>query len=206
LILGFAHLAINVPDLLEAESVWGEEGYVRKAIYLDVPNHPSKHKFLPNYQPSHDLMLLAGLGLWPLELTCHGIPHSINTLLEWRREFVQITVPDPTTLQRLLVEGLGFRMEEDETLILENRLPNWVCRLRLQVGITTPVSLGAVGPTCLAFYCNRIDEDVQHLLDLGATEATEHFDISLGARNMTIVMLRAPGGLLLELINPRNKT
>lgn len=150
-------------------------------------------------------MLLSGPGLWSLELTRHGITCSVNSQLFWGREAIQITVPDPIPLRRLLVEGLGFRVAEDDTLILDNRLPGWTCRLRLQAGASSPVSLDAVGPTCLAFYCNRIAEDAQRLIDLGATDPTGSFDLTLGERAMTIAMLRVPGGPLVELINPRKK-
>lgn len=203
MILGFAHLALNVADLVEAEAAWQTEGYTRKALHLDVPNHPSKRRFLTAYQPLHDLLLLSGPGLWPLELTRHGVTRKANTQLSWAREAIRVMVPDPAPLRRLLVEGLGFRVEEDDTLILESRLPGWSCRLQLQTGASDPVSLDAIGPTCLAFYCNRCAEDAQRLIDLGATDPTGSFDITLGERAMTIAMLRAPGGLLLELINPR---
>jgi hypothetical protein len=205
MILGFAHLAVNVPDLFEAEVAWRAKGYARSAIYLSVPNHPSKQRFLSIYQPSHALMLLTGSGLWPLELTCHGHTLSVNTQLKWGQESIHITVPDTVPLLRLLIEGLGFRVEEDDTLILDSRLPSWSCRFRLQVGDTLPISLNATGPTCLAFYCNRIKEDAQRLIDLGATDSTGSFDITLGGRNMTIAMLRVPGGLLIELISPKKK-
>jgi hypothetical protein len=203
MIFGFAHLAVNVHDLLAAEVVWQAEGYARSAIYLSAPNHPSKQRFLSIYHPSHELMLLAGSGLWPLELTCHGHNHSVNKQLKWGRESIHITVPDTVPLRRLLIEGLGFLVGDDDTLILESRFLGWSCRLRLQVGGTLPVSLNATGPTCLAFYCNRIEEDAQRLIDLGATDSTGTFDIILGERNMKIAMLRAPGGILIELISPK---
>jgi hypothetical protein len=205
MILGFAHLAVNVSDLLGAEALWCKEGYTRSALYLAAPNHPSKKQYTSTYHPSHDLMLLTGAHLWPLELTCHGATYSVNKQLKWGREFILITVPDPAPLQRLLVDGLGFRMTEDGSLILNSCLPGWTCRLRLQMGETAPVSLDRTGPTCLAFYCNQIEEDTQRLLGLGAKDNIEPFDISLGARDMTIAMLRGPGGLLIELINPRKK-
>lgn len=205
MILGFAHLAVNVPNLLEAEVAWRAEGYTRNAIYLTVPNHPSKQRFLSTYELSHDLMLMSGPDLWPLELTCHGVTRSINTQLKWGRESICITVPAPASLQRLLVEGLGFRVTEDGILSLDGRFPGWSCLLRLQTGYNMPISLDSIGPTCLAFYCNRTKDDVQRLIDLGATDPTDPFDIVLGPRSMKIVMLRAPGGLLLELIDPRKK-
>ena len=205
MILGFAHLAINVYNLFDAELKWRTEGYTRNALYLSAKNHLAKSQFLTAYQSIHDLMLLNGTGLWPLELTCHGNIYSVNTQLQWNREAIQITVPKPVTLQSLLVKGLGFRITEHRTLVLENRLQAWTCRLKLQEGDTCPVSLDAAGPTCLAFYSNRIDEDEQRLVDLGATVSTGPFDITLGERNMTIAMLRVPGGLLVELIKPGKK-
>lgn len=206
MILGFAHLAVNVDNLTEAEAAWLVEGYARTALHLDVPNHPSKQRFLTSYRPLHDLMLLVGPGLWPLELTHHGPTCSDNTQLAWGRNAIRVTVPDPVPLRRLLVEGLGFRAADDDTLVLDSRLPGWSCRLRLQAGASRPVSLDAAGPTCLAFYCNRVAVDAQRLFDLGATDSIGGFDLTLGERAMTIAMLRAPGGPIVELINPRNKT
>lgn len=204
MILGFAHLAVNVGNLVEAEAAWKMEGYARKALHLAVPNHPSKKKLLGNYQPLHDLMLLAGPGLWPLELTCHGPVFSDNTQLAWGREEIRVTVPDPSPLRRLFVEALGFRAEGNDFLVLDSRFPGWSCRLRLQTGASAPVSLDAAGPTCLAFYCTRSTANVQRLIDSGATDSTGSFDLTLGEQAMSIAMLRVPGGPLLELINPRS--
>lgn len=204
MILGFAHLAVNVADLEAAENAWQAEGYSRTALYLNAPNHPSKQRFLANYQPLHDLMLLSGSGLWPLELTRHGPTYSVNTQLEWNQDAIRVTVPDPVPLHRLLVNGLGFCVDNGD-LVLNSRLPAWSCRLRLATGESSPVSLEAAGPSCLAFYCNRIAEDAQNLIGLGATDYTSEFELTLGERDMAIAMLRAPGGPLLELINPRKK-
>jgi hypothetical protein len=204
MILGFAHLAVNVDDLEAAETVWKAEGYARTAMHLDAPNHPSKHRFLTNYHPLHDLMLLSGSGLWPLELTRHGQTYTANTQLEWNSDAIRVTVPDPAPLHRLLVNGLGF-CEDNGDLVLNSRLLAWSCRLRLEAGISSPVSLEAAGPSCLAFYSNRISEDAQILIGLGATDYTNEFELALGGRDMTIAMLRAPGGPLIELINPRKK-
>lgn len=205
MILGFAHLADNVANLEEAEARWIAEGYTRIAQYTDVPNHPSKRRFGDAYVPQHDLTLLAGQGLWPIELTRHGTPNGFNTQLTWDRETLGVTVSDPTPFERLLTEGMGFRRGVRDTYAFESRLPTWLCRLRLTAGNTQPVSLDKAGLTCLAFYCSRCGEDVRRLVDLGATECTESFDLTLGDRSMTIAMLRAPGGPLLELITPRSK-
>ena len=205
MILGFAHLAVNVADLMDAEAAWREKGYARTALHLNTQNHPSKQRFLTHYQPLHDLMLLSGTGLWPLELTNHGPTYSsVNTQLEWNQDAIRVKVPDPVPLHRLLVNGLGFCVENGD-LVLNSRLSAWSCRLRLVAGESAPVSLDAAGPTCLAFYCNRIAEDAQNLVGLGATDLTNEFEITLDACDMTIAMMRVPGGPLLELINPSKK-
>lgn len=204
MILGFAHLAVNVDDLDTAENYWQSKGYSRNALYLNTPNHPSKQLFLTNYQPFHDLMLMSGSGLWPLEITRHGSTDAVNTQMEWDRNAIRISVPNPACFQRLLIDGLGFS-EDDGDLILKSRLPSWFCRLRLVAGDCLPTSLSAEGPSCLAFYCNRITEDANKLIELGATDYTNEFELTLGERAMTIAMMRLPGGPLLELINPRKK-
>lgn len=203
MILGFAHLGINSDSLAEAESAWQAQGYARTALHTDVPNHPSKQRFLTRYQPLHDLILMAGSSLWPLEVTRHGPTHLENTQIVWAGEAIQVIVPNPEPLRRLLIEGLGFSETANGILKLDGRFPNWSCRISVHAGVSRPTSLDAVGPTCLAFYCSHLAEDAKELIDLGATDFTGGFDIDLGKRSMTIAMLRAPGGPLLELINLR---
>ncbi|MDP2431766.1 MAG: hypothetical protein Q8O33_07020 [Pseudomonadota bacterium] len=206
MILGFAHLAINCGDLAQAEAEWRALGYARGALHQGVPNHPAKRAFSSHYQPEHDLLLLNGPGLWPLELTCHGPTQGENRQLAWTREAITLTLADPEPMRRLLIDGLGFRASDNGVLALDCRLPTWSCRLHPRTGESEPVRLDAAGPTCLAFYCNRVEEDAQRLLGLGASDYSGVFDLTLGERAMSIAMLRAPGGPLLELISPRTQT
>lgn len=206
MILGFAHLTINRGDLAAAEGEWLALGYARDAFYRGVANHPAKRVFADRYQPQHDLLLLRGSGLWPLELTCHGATEGENRQLAWAPDAIRLTLSDPEPLRRLLLEGLGFAAAEANELRLDSRLPAWSCRLRLQVGASEPVRLDAAGPTCLAFYSNRIEEDAARLIALGASDCSGVFDLTLGERDMRIALLRGPGGPLLELINLRTRT
>lgn len=206
MILGFAHLAINRGDLARAEAEWLARGYARAALYRDVPNHPAKRAFTDHYQARHDLLLLRGDGLWPLEITRHGPTEGENRQLDWSADAIGLTLADPAPLEKLLREGLGFTTTAAKELTLDSRLPNWSCRLRTRTGASEPVRLDASGPTCLAFYSNRIEEDAQRLLGLGASDYSGAFDLTLGERAMRIALLRAPGGPLLELINPRTRT
>jgi len=204
MILGFAHMAVNVSDLMEAEERWKQEGYSRKALFRGVPNHPSKERYTRSYQPLHDLMLLSGEGLWPLELTYHGQVNFANTQLRWNKGAIEVVLQDPLPFRQFLVAALGFH-EEGDVLVLNSRFPAWSCRLRVLAGDSQPVRLDAEGPTCLAFYCNRIAVDAETLIGLGASDYTQEFDFKLGERNMLISLMRAPGGPLLELIEPRKK-
>jgi hypothetical protein len=205
-ILGFAHLAINTDDLVRFEPAWLALGYQRAAFHRTVPNNAAKRLFTDHYQPEHDLMLLQGTGLWPLELTCHGPVRGENRQLAWGPDAIRVEVNEPDRLRKLLVEGVGFREAAHAELSLDSRLPGWSCRLCLGPGDAPPVRLDAAGPTCLAFYSNRIEEDAHRLLDLGASDYSGIFPLTLAERAMNIALLRAPGGPLLELISPRTRT
>jgi hypothetical protein len=205
LILGFAHLAVNTASLQATEPGWLERGYAREALYPDVTNHPSKRSFTGDYQPLHSLLLMKGAGLWSLELTEHGPTQGHNEQLLWQPEHIDVRVPDPEAFQRFLTQGLGLRAEDDGKLHLRRNLPGWSCALRIKQADTAAVRLDAEGPTALAFYSNRPAEDAQALLDLGASDCSGLFDLCLGGLTMSIILMRAPGGPLLELINPRTR-
>lgn len=208
MILGFAHLAINVDDTEQAMTEWSGRGYQLVAVHYAASNHPSKSQFLNCYQPKHDLLLLKGENLWPLELTHHGDTQGANQQITWAASHIILTVSEGTldALRRLLLEGLGFVAKDDGELYLHSRLPGWSCKLKLNIGVTAPILLDATGPTCLAFYCNRIEEESQRLLMLGAESATDIFEMALNGRAMQIIMMRVPGGPLIELINPISRT
>lgn len=212
MILGFAHLALNVDDLDAAEREWLGRGYTRGARHSAVTNHPDKRAFANRFVTQHDLLLLRGPELWPLELTHHGPTSGQNTQLIWGREAIDLRVPDVDAVTRLLSSGLGFREKDSPgapTVTeweLASRLPGWGCRLRLQRGADAPSRLDASGPTCLAFYCNRIDEDLRVLQTFGAVDATNVFNLTLAERVLSIAMARLPNGPLVELIQPKTRT
>jgi hypothetical protein len=206
MILGFAHLAINVADLGHAEPEWLTKGYSLTSLHNQVDNHPSKRVFARCYQPKHDLLLMRGPGLWPIELTYHGLTEGENKQLIWSSEAIDIRVRESVAFRRVLIDGLGFQHAEAGNLHLENRLPGWSCRIRLEEGDSEPVQLDSAGPTCLAFYCNRVEEDAHRLIELGAIDYTGIFELTLDKRKMSIAMMRLPGGPLLELISLRTQT
>lgn len=200
MILGFAHLMVNTDDIAAAEADWSARGYQRTAYHIKAPNHPSKAAYTGRYNPEHDLMLLAGEGLWPLELTCHGPVTGENRQISWAAEQLTIACPQAYRLCEMLEKGLGFRPQPDGSLSLEARLPSWQCRIAMMEDPAAPPRLDAAGATGLAFYVRRIAEEAEALEALGATEMSGIFDLSLGERKMKIVLMRAPGGPLIELI------
>jgi hypothetical protein len=200
MILGFAHIAINVSDPIAAEKLWKKKGYTRQAFFDNVPNHISKKIFTLNYNKEHDILLLSGNGLWPIEITTHGINDFKNNQLFWNQNLISVKVPNANELVEFLVNGLGFH-SQNNILTLNSRFSNWECKIKVESDNSESVMLDGIGPTCLAFYCNNLSVDVQHLINLGALDTTECFEISLGSKTMMIAMLRAPGGILIELIN-----
>lgn len=203
MILGFAHLAINVVNIDESAKDWSKLGYTTVAKYRGIQNPPSKRNFSERYQKKHDLFLLKGDNLWPLELTHHGITQGVNEQLKWSKRLITISVPNPAFTEQLLLEGFGFRKEENNELYRKSFIPDWSCRLKVEKKLTELTRMDAAGPTCLAFYSNRIDEDVNILKNLGVIDYTGIFDVKLGDSDMSIAMMRIPDGPILEFIKPK---
>jgi len=210
LILGFAHLALNTADLAAVERDCLAQGYARTALHEAVPNHAGKAQFTHTLQApaTHTLMLLRGPGLWPLELTCHSATMGHNTQIRSHKELIELHVPEVQALQALLTQGLGFELDDaaqPQILRLNSRLPGWSCRVKLVPAQTAPVRLDAEGASCLAFYSNRLEEDLARLMALGAQDSTGAFRLQLAGRDMNIALVRAPGGVLIELIHPQTR-
>ena len=204
MILGFAHLTINTADLAEVEASLVASGYKCIAKHLGVANYSKKRAFCETFHSLHDLALLRAPDSWPLELTCHGPTFGENTQISWTRDRFIINVCKPDIVEKLFIEGLGFKSADDRDLVMASHFPDWSCRIRIEQGNSEPVRLDASGPTCLAFYCNHIDEELERLIELGAVDCTDIFEITLGEKKMDIAIMRLPGGPLLELINPRS--
>ncbi|KZL01861.1 MULTISPECIES: hypothetical protein [unclassified Pseudovibrio] len=203
MIMGFAHLMVNTGELLKSELEWGKQGYKRTALLQDVYNHPSKKAFSANYTDRHDLMLLGGTGLWPLELTYHGVVQGSNRQVTWHQDRIQIEMDDTTILKRLLVKGLGFKANRDNEFQLSPMLPDWACRICTLNKFTEPTRLDAAGASGLAFYSRRIEADSEKLKSLGAIEVSEIFELVLNDKKLDIALMRVPDGPLIELIRPQ---
>lgn len=200
-------MAINVANLAAAEAEWRRQGYGRIALHERVPNHREKKPFLSEYSAVHDLMLLGASGRWPLELTCHGRVTGRNEQLIWGPEAIALITDRIEECQEFMQEGLGFRVGEDGMLVLPSRFPGWRCRIALEASAThKTTTLSAEGPSCLAFYTNRPELDAQRLMELGGTDFTGCFSIELGERYLTIAMVRAPGGAIIELIGVKARS
>lgn len=200
MILGFAHLAINSSNLSDDEIFWSAKGYSCIVTHSKVANHQSKKAFCENYQVLHDIVLLRGKNLWPLELTYHGTTSAENSQLFWSDGVIIVKIPELKKFQSFLAKGLGFKFLKDNYVALDALIPGWSCLIKLIEEDTKPVLLDATGGTCLAFYSNNLEEDIMNLLALGATDCSGVFDLELRERKVSIAMMRMPGGPLLELI------
>ncbi len=205
MILGFAHLTENTGDIANAEKLWLSQGYQRSAWHKGVPNHASKAAFTSQYEPTHDLMLLSGEGLWPLELTFHGNVDGNNKQIFWSKDHITLSVPDVRTVSDILQKALGFSIAVEGIYSFTSRFPNWNCRIRLEQSNAKPVTLDASGATALAFYTNRIIDDAEMIVSFGATHFSGIFELQVGDRDMLIALARLPGGPLIELIEPKRK-
>lgn len=200
MILGFAHLMVNTDDITKEETLWNQRGYQRIAHHMDALNHSSKAAYTQTYTPLHDLMLLTGDGLWPLELTFHGPICCENRQINWQKSHLKITSPKVDAMRAFFVSGLGFKHNDQGDLRLESRLPGWGCEVLLEQGDVEPTRIDGSGATGLAFYVRRIAEEMENMRALGATDISGVFELTLGERAMKIVLMRAPGGPLIELI------
>ncbi|PJF37956.1 MAG: hypothetical protein CUN55_19445, partial [Phototrophicales bacterium] len=96
----------------------------------------------------------------------------------------------------------GFKECNAYDLKLISPFQKWTCNIRLVEAETLPVRLDAAGPSCLAFYSNRVGCDSLKLKGLGAKQVTKPFKLTVGSRVVEVALMRAPGGALIELINP----
>ena len=62
------------------------------------------------------------------------------------------------------------------------------------------VMLDYEGCTCLAFHSTNPEDDSKKLIELGASECTGVFNVSLGDKRLLISMLRSPNGNIIELV------
>jgi hypothetical protein len=201
-ILGFAHLTFGTNQFDRTTKLFQKSGFVLKDTHRSVSSAPAKWPLMAHRAKRHDLALLTGSVA--VEIVSHDTG-SINgpTMLDFDPQSGVITLNsrDISRESEFLAQSLPC-VEVDGQIEIRGAFPRWSARLRLIENRSAPncQPLDIEGYSCLAFYSNNIGEDVQRFVGLGAESATEEFAVDLTGRRVSVVMLRSPGGTILELL------
>jgi len=197
MILGFAHLSINIKNTFD-EEFFLKNGFRNKFSFINVPNPEPKKFFLSSYSPLHSLRILNNDFL-TIELTDHKFDGHINDQITYSDEFITVNVSDKLFFEKCLINGLGFS-NINNIFFLKRHLPLWSCKIITKESKITSTHLSGCGPSSLAFYTNNLDHDSKKIIDCGIDEYTENFEFNLGQNDMIIKILKVPLGPFFELI------
>jgi hypothetical protein len=202
MILGFAHLTRSTGQIDDAIAQMQGTGFELKSLSRFVPSSPAKWPLMAHRATMHDLAMLQGR--LALEIIGHDtgsvkVPAALE--LDGENKSITVRVRDLSTESDFMSQAFRCPSNAGE-IEIRGAFPTWSARLRLVEDATAPMlpPLDVEGFSCLAFYSNNPAEDVQRLLALGAHDATDQFGITVNGRDMSIVMLRSPGGTILELV------
>lgn len=208
MILGFAHLAVGSADFEAETSRWVESGWVLREVFRRVPSAPEKWPLMAARPESHDLAILHGTP--PIEVLAHdsGTVDAAPRLTLGNEGRVTVLARDAVAEEAFFCNGLGFEATSDHLLELNSRFEQWRVNLMVVPSEGSPLDppLDLRGFGCLAFYSTNVLADAKRLLEHGGRDATEAFDIELGDRPMTVLMLRSPEGTIIELIKIKRKS
>lgn len=203
MILGFAHLTVHTLDVDTTLADLAAGGWRPDESYRDIPSAPEKWPLLAKPANRHDLVLLRGP--MALEVVAHdtgAVDCPSRLVLDYAEPDIQLFTHEVGPEKSFLVEGLGFTEMESNRLTLKSRFPQWNVSLSLSPSASPAVDppLDLEGPSCLAFYSTNPQSDARRLQSHGGRGCTAPFEIGLGGRRMSVLMLRSPSGVILELI------
>jgi len=204
MIIGFAHIAINIDKIEDLKKLYCNNGYLESNSFYSVKNHSSKKSFCYSFQKKHDLIILNSTkNFFSIELTCHGKTTGFNKQLKIEDKKIIVKTQMAKEFHKFCSQGLGFSSISNRNIKFSSINPSWSCELIIEKKDSNSSRIDANGPSCLAFYSSNIIEDRKNLIKLGATDYSDVFNLSLGVKSMDIFMTRAPGGILIELIQIR---
>jgi hypothetical protein len=202
MILGFAHLTRSARRIDEAVAQAQMAGFELKSVARSVPSASAKWPLM-TYRPTlHDLALMQGIVA--LEVISHETgsieaPASLSLNAESGR--IELRARDVRIECQFMSQAFPCSLSADE-IDIRGAFPAWSARLKVvgDAGAPALPPLDVEGYSCLAFYSNSPEEDAQRFVALGARDATDQFAVTVNGRNLNIVMLRSPGGTILELV------
>jgi hypothetical protein len=201
-ILGFAHLALNTGQIDQAIASFQETGFVLRSVHRMVPSAIAKWPLLTLPAKQHDLALMDGNIV--LEIISHDTGSVEGAaVLGFDVETGLITLRSRNAARERDFFSSALPCAETDGLIeIRGAFPAWRARLQVVEDATAPTlpPLDIDGFSCLAFYSSNITEDSRRLIALGARDVTGQFVVTVNDRDLSIVMLRSPGGAILELV------
>lgn len=124
---------------------------------------------------------------------------------------IMLPVSDLAAAKRFWGNGLGGRAAAQGTLAsgeawarlsFPSPVPAWSLEIVLAESAVRPGHplLDASGFACLALLTNRLEADAGSAMRRGGREAGPRFDLTVSGKLLHIIMVRGPGGELVELI------
>ena len=124
---------------------------------------------------------------------------------------VLIPVGDLGAAERFWTQGLGCRVMKSGSLddgsgwlqvAFKTPIPGWYLEVILLAhngAVETPY-IDDPGFPCLALITNKLAKDTTKLREMGGREVSDVFHMVMNEKQLNILVLRAPGGELIELI------
>lgn len=203
MILGFAHLTVHTASTDTVVKRLTSLGWKFVDAYRDVVSAPEKWPLMAMRASRHDLILLNGP--IALEVVSHDtgcVDQPPRIMLDETEPDIRLLAHDIESEKKFIVDGLGFHEANNGRLEFSSPIPQWHVSLSIQSTEDAPADppLDLAGPSCLAFYSTNPQLDAQRLEAIGCRDCTPLFEIELSGRHMSVLMLRSPSGVILELI------
>jgi len=180
----------------------------KKAVFqcFDLHNPPAKKHLLRAYSTVHNITYYKdGIVGIPVEVTHHHSPENKAEAGNLRIEDGYVILETLNSSREIeFFEGInGFGSDTNDSLIYKSRFSGVEFRLKFIDGDLDKTYLDDIGFTCIAFISTDIYKDAEGLRERGAVDFTEPFVLTVNGKDLSILMLRSPGGIPIELIMPK---
>ncbi len=202
MILGFSHFNVTLATDENNKDTFLEDGWKLKKSFKDIRSSSKKFMLMQNKNLSHSLFFLKGHPKIEL-IEYNNCSRKSNNFISLRYENTpEIYCKDVKKEMAFFCNGLGFKKIDDKIISLISPIHDWRIKLKLiaKPEIYGKPYLDTRGPNSMAFYSNSLINDKNKLENIGAHSFTETFDIKIDRRELSIIMMRTPNNLILELI------
>ncbi|MGD9807285.1 MAG: VOC family protein [Deferribacterales bacterium] len=172
----------------------------------ELLNSPAKKHLLREYSDIHSITYYKdGVAGIPVEVTHHrSAEHRTEAeKLKIKEDYIIIETQDAAGELSFFKNINGFSEDAGDSLVYKNRFSGVGFRLKFINGNSDKMYLDDIGFTCIAFISTDINQDAEELRERGAVDFTEPFVLTVNGKELSILMLRSPGGIPIELIMPK---